>query len=38
MTGQEPNAGTELAVKVNKPGDPGSLAEPEPPEIEKLSK
>lgn len=33
MTGQEPNAGTELAVKVNKPGNPCLLAESEPPEI-----
>lgn len=33
MTGQGPNAGTELAVKVNKPVDSCLLAEPEPPEI-----
>lgn len=38
MTGHEPNAGTELAAKVNKPGDPRLLAQPQPPEIQKLSK
>lgn len=33
MTGQDPNAGTEWAVQVNKAGDPYLLTESEPPEI-----